>query len=75
MRLTPDEMATLDAALAPEKIAGPRYGPAQMAQVDREGFGPADGEVWRRAVRYATVSHALWMLTQSRSSVEDGATW
>lgn len=34
-RLTPDEMATLDAALAPEKIAGPRYGPAQMAQVDR----------------------------------------
>jgi aryl-alcohol dehydrogenase-like predicted oxidoreductase len=35
LRLTPDEMATLDAALAPEKIAGPRYGEKQMAQVDR----------------------------------------
>ena len=30
-----DEMATLDAALAPEKVAGPRYGQKQMAQVDR----------------------------------------
>ena len=29
------EMAALDAALAPEKIAGPRYGEKQMAQVDR----------------------------------------
>jgi aryl-alcohol dehydrogenase-like predicted oxidoreductase len=29
------EMAALDAALAPEKIAGPRYGETQMAQVDR----------------------------------------
>lgn len=29
------EIAMLDAALAPEKIAGPRYGPTQMAQVDR----------------------------------------
>jgi aryl-alcohol dehydrogenase-like predicted oxidoreductase len=33
--LTPDEMATLDAALAPEKVAGPRYNAARMAQVDR----------------------------------------
>jgi aryl-alcohol dehydrogenase-like predicted oxidoreductase len=30
-----DEMATLDAALAPENVSGPRYGPKQMAQVDR----------------------------------------
>ena len=30
-----DEMAALDAALAPEKVAGPRYGEKQMAQVDR----------------------------------------
>ncbi|MGZ8491415.1 MAG: aldo/keto reductase [Gemmatirosa sp.] len=35
LRLTPDEMATLGAALAPERIAGPRYGEKQMAQVDR----------------------------------------
>ncbi len=35
VRLTPNEMATLDAALAPENIAGPRYGAKQMAQVDR----------------------------------------
>jgi aryl-alcohol dehydrogenase-like predicted oxidoreductase len=35
VRLTQPEMATLDAALAPEKIAGPRYNPKQMAQVDR----------------------------------------
>jgi aryl-alcohol dehydrogenase-like predicted oxidoreductase len=35
VRLTPDEMAMLDAALAPEKVAGPRYGETQMAQVDR----------------------------------------
>jgi len=35
LRLTADEMAALDAALAPEKVAGPRYGEKQMAQVDR----------------------------------------
>ena len=35
VRLTADEMAALDAALAPEKVAGPRYGEKQMAQVDR----------------------------------------
>jgi aryl-alcohol dehydrogenase-like predicted oxidoreductase len=33
--LTRDEMAALDAALAPEKVSGPRYGEKQMAQVDR----------------------------------------
>jgi aryl-alcohol dehydrogenase-like predicted oxidoreductase len=30
-----EEMSALDAALAPEKVAGPRYGEKQMAQVDR----------------------------------------
>jgi aryl-alcohol dehydrogenase-like predicted oxidoreductase len=35
VRLTRDEMAALDAALAPEKVAGPRYGEKAMAQVDR----------------------------------------
>ncbi|HET9317589.1 MAG TPA: aldo/keto reductase [Vicinamibacteria bacterium] len=30
-----DDMAALDAALAPDKVAGPRYGPKLMAQVDR----------------------------------------
>ena len=35
VRLTPNEMAALDAALAPEKVAGPRYSEKQMAQVDR----------------------------------------
>ena len=35
VRLTPDEMATLDAALPPEKVAGSRYGEEMMAQVDR----------------------------------------
>jgi aryl-alcohol dehydrogenase-like predicted oxidoreductase len=35
LRLTRDEMATLDTALAPEKVAGPRYGEKAMAQVDR----------------------------------------
>jgi aryl-alcohol dehydrogenase-like predicted oxidoreductase len=35
VRLTPGEVATLDAALAPEKVSGPRYGEKQMAQVDR----------------------------------------
>jgi len=33
--LSGDEMSTLDAALAPEHIAGPRYGPAQQATIDR----------------------------------------
>ncbi len=35
LRLAPDEIAALEAALAPGRVAGPRYGPAQMAQVDR----------------------------------------
>ena len=35
LRLTADEMATLDAVLAPEKVSGPRYNEKQMAQVDR----------------------------------------
>ena len=35
VRLTPEEMAALDAALAPGKVAGPRYGERAMAQVDR----------------------------------------
>jgi aryl-alcohol dehydrogenase-like predicted oxidoreductase len=35
VRLTPAEMAALDTALAPEKVAGPRYGEKAMAQVDR----------------------------------------
>ncbi|GLC23850.1 aldo/keto reductase [Roseisolibacter agri] len=35
LRLTAEELATLDAALAPGQIAGPRYGEKQMAQVDR----------------------------------------
>jgi aryl-alcohol dehydrogenase-like predicted oxidoreductase len=33
--LTKGEMATLDAALAPEKIAGPRYSAAAQATIDR----------------------------------------
>jgi aryl-alcohol dehydrogenase-like predicted oxidoreductase len=33
--LSTAEMATLDAALASEKVSGPRYGQKQMAQVDR----------------------------------------
>ena len=33
--LTTDEMAALDAALAPENVSGPRYGEKGMAQVDR----------------------------------------
>jgi len=33
--LTSEEMRALDAALAPEKVSGPRYAPAQLAQVDR----------------------------------------
>jgi aryl-alcohol dehydrogenase-like predicted oxidoreductase len=35
VRLTPGELATLDAALAPDKISGPRYSEKQMAQIDR----------------------------------------
>jgi len=35
VRLSAAEMAQLDAALAPEKVSGPRYAPAQAAQVDR----------------------------------------
>jgi aryl-alcohol dehydrogenase-like predicted oxidoreductase len=35
VRLARDEMAALDAALAPEKVAGPRYSEKSMAQVDR----------------------------------------
>jgi hypothetical protein len=33
--LTDGEMAVLDAALPPEKVAGPRYGEKQMSLVDR----------------------------------------
>jgi aryl-alcohol dehydrogenase-like predicted oxidoreductase len=35
VQLTRDDMAVLDSALAPERIAGPRYSEKQMAQVDR----------------------------------------
>ncbi|NUP71507.1 MAG: aldo/keto reductase [Gemmatimonadaceae bacterium] len=35
VRLTRDEMAALDAALAPDKVAGPRYNEKAMATVDR----------------------------------------
>ncbi len=35
VRLTDAEMRALDEVLAPEKIAGPRYAPQQMAMVDR----------------------------------------
>ncbi len=35
LRLTRAEMASLDAALAPGKVAGPRYGEKAMATVDR----------------------------------------
>jgi len=35
VRLTRDDMAALDAALSPDKIAGPRYNERQMAHVDR----------------------------------------
>jgi aryl-alcohol dehydrogenase-like predicted oxidoreductase len=35
VRLTRDEMARLDAALAPEKVSGPRYSERLMTQVDR----------------------------------------
>ncbi|HEY4305370.1 MAG TPA: aldo/keto reductase [Gemmatimonadaceae bacterium] len=33
--LTSDEMAKLDAALAPDNISGPRYSPAAQAMIDR----------------------------------------
>ncbi len=33
--LTRDEMSALDAALAPDKVSGPRYGEKAMSQVDR----------------------------------------
>ncbi len=33
--LSKEDLVDLDAALAPDKVAGPRYGPAQMATVDR----------------------------------------
>jgi aryl-alcohol dehydrogenase-like predicted oxidoreductase len=35
VRLTPDEMASLDAALAPGRVSGPRYSEKQQAMVDR----------------------------------------
>jgi aryl-alcohol dehydrogenase-like predicted oxidoreductase len=35
VKLTPDEMSALDAALAPEKVSGPRYNAERMKQVDR----------------------------------------
>jgi aryl-alcohol dehydrogenase-like predicted oxidoreductase len=35
VRLNTEEMAELEAALSPEKVAGLRYGPQLMAQVDR----------------------------------------
>jgi aryl-alcohol dehydrogenase-like predicted oxidoreductase len=35
LRLTSSDMSALDAALAPDKISGPRYAPAQQAMVDR----------------------------------------
>lgn len=35
VELTREEMAALDAALAPEKISGPRYGAAAQATIDR----------------------------------------
>ena len=35
VRLSTDDLRTLDTALAPEKISGPRYSEKQMATVDR----------------------------------------
>jgi aryl-alcohol dehydrogenase-like predicted oxidoreductase len=35
IELARDEMATLDAALAPDKVSGPRYNAERMKQVDR----------------------------------------
>jgi aryl-alcohol dehydrogenase-like predicted oxidoreductase len=35
VQLSPSDMATLDAALAPDKVSGPRYSAERMKQVDR----------------------------------------
>ncbi|HEV2179332.1 MAG TPA: aldo/keto reductase [Gemmatimonadaceae bacterium] len=35
VRLTKDDAAQLERALAPGQVSGPRYSPAQMAQIDR----------------------------------------
>lgn len=35
IELTQSDLATLDAALSPEKVSGPRYGADRMAQIDR----------------------------------------
>ena len=35
VRLTHDDLAQLERALAPGQVSGPRYAPAQMAQIDR----------------------------------------
>jgi len=35
LSLSPDDMRALDAALPPERVAGPRYNASQMAHVDR----------------------------------------
>ena len=35
LHLSPAEVAELDSALAPEKVAGPRYNEKLMSQVDR----------------------------------------
>jgi aryl-alcohol dehydrogenase-like predicted oxidoreductase len=35
LRLSPTEVADLDSALAPEKVAGPRYNERLMSLVDR----------------------------------------
>ena len=35
LALNAAQMAELDAALAPENVAGPRYGPRMMAHIDR----------------------------------------
>lgn len=35
VRLTKDDAAQLERALAPGQVSGPRYAPAQMAQIDR----------------------------------------
>ena len=33
--LSPEDMATLDAALSPERVSGPRYNERQAGMVDR----------------------------------------
>jgi aryl-alcohol dehydrogenase-like predicted oxidoreductase len=35
LELSPQEMAELDAALPPEKVAGPRYNERMMTTIDR----------------------------------------